>query len=265
MRLLPSANLLRISTYGRGIWEIDVSQCTATTPTIKANTPAARCAGDTVVLEASTGFASYRWSNGDTTRIIRLSNSAQSGSYQVGVEDSKGCRATSTAISVTLSKLPSKPLVTKIAPDSLRSSALGGITRFQWSLDGIDIPGATARTLYVTQSGLYKVRVSDGTCSNTSDEFRFTYSDISDEEGGQSADQLNISPIPVNDLITVSLPLRAGRVLQVVDISGRAVYQTAVADDASQIQITSSQWPTGFYVLQLRCSSGVWTTSFTKQ
>lgn len=265
MRLMPSANLLRISTYGRGIWEIDVSQCTAATPTIKANTPTSRCAGDTVVLEAATGFASYRWSNGDTTRVIRLSNAAQTGSYQVGVEDSKGCRATSTAIAVTLGKLPSKPLITKIAPDTLRSSALGGISRFQWSRDGVDIPGATARTLYATQSGLYRVRVSDGTCSNASDEFQFTYTSVSEDDGANAARQLTIGPNPVSDLLTVGLPPRTGRVLDVVDISGRTVYQSAVADDVMQMQISSTSWPAGFYVLQMRCGSGVWTSSFVKQ
>lgn len=265
MRLLPSSNLIRISTYGRGIWEIDVSQCTASTPSITAKTPTTRCAGDTVVLEASTGFASYRWSNGDTTRVIKLSNSAQTGSYQVGVEDSKGCRATSSAIAVTLSRLPSKPLITKIAPDTLRSSALGGVTRFQWSRDGVDIPGATARTLFATQNGLYRVRVSDGTCSNASDEFQFTYSDVIDEDHLARQGELVVSPMPVADLLIASIPRRMNRVIEVVDLSGRVLYREPVADELSQVQIASSQWPSGFYVLQLRGSGGIWTTSFLKQ
>ncbi len=265
MRYLPSANLLRISTYGRGIWEIDVSQCSATTPAITARTPTVGCAGDTVVLEASAGYSGYRWSNGDTTRVIRLWNSAQSGPYQVGVEDSKGCRATSSATNVTLNKLPSKPLITKIAPDTLRSSAIGGITRFQWSRDGIVIPGATTRLINVTQSGLYRVQVSDGTCAISSDEFQFTYTSASDETQGVSAGGLVITPMPVSDVVTVGLPRRTERSVEVVDISGRVVFQTSVADDLSQIQITSSRWPAGFYVLQMRSGAGVWSASFVKQ
>ncbi|MFM8771708.1 MAG: T9SS type A sorting domain-containing protein [Candidatus Kapaibacterium sp.] len=265
MRLISSSNLLRISTYGRGIWEVDVSQCAATTPKIAALTPTTRCAGDTVVLEADAGFASYRWSNGDTTRRIRLWNTGQTGSYQVGVEDTKGCRATSSAIAVSLNKLPSKPLISKVAPDTLRSSALGGVTKFQWSRNGVAIPGATSRALRTTQSGTYRVTVSDATCSNISDEFAFAYDGTSVSDEGSGRDLLTITPIPVVDELTVNLPQRSQRMIEIVDLSGRILYRGAVADDLFVFQTSTASWSSGMYIVQLRSSSGIWTATFIKQ
>jgi photosystem II stability/assembly factor-like uncharacterized protein len=266
MRLLPSANLLRISTYGRGIWEIDVSQCAASKPSVTAVTPTTRCAGDTIVLEAAAGFASYRWSNGDTTRRIVLTTAAQTGSYQVGVEDSKGCRATSSPVTVTISRLPSKPLISKIARDTLRSSALGGISRFQWLKDGVVIPGATNRALPVTQSGTYRVTVSDGTCSNTSDEFSFVYdpgTSVDDRTEGTAP--LIVSPSPVTDRFTVSLPRRDHGTISIVDISGRTVFSTPITRDLALVEVDASAWTVGTYIVQVRQGAGVWTSTILRQ
>ncbi|MBU3698940.1 MAG: T9SS type A sorting domain-containing protein, partial [Candidatus Kapabacteria bacterium] len=265
LRLIPSSSLLRISTYGRGIWEIDVTQCAAATPTITAATPTTICAGDSVVLEAATGYSSYRWSNGDTTRRVVLNNASQSGAYLVGVEDSKGCRATSTSINVVINRLPSKPLVTKIARDTLRSSAFGGVTKYQWFRDGVEISGATSRNLPVTQSGSYLVKVFDATCSNTSDEFAYTYEpavSVIDDNG--SGWQIAVTPNPVDESFVISLPGTSMATLVVMDITGRTVFETTSQSMSTSMRVNAGTWTPGMYLAQIRAGSGVWTVSFVK-
>ncbi|MFN4908174.1 MAG: VPS10 domain-containing protein [Bacteroidota bacterium] len=266
MRLLPSSNALRISTYGRGIWEIDVAQCAATRPTITAVTKTTICAGDSVVLEANAGYAAYRWSNGDTTRRIVLNNSTQTGVYQVGVEDSKGCRAISSSLTVTINKLPSKPLVTKIARDTLRSSAFGGVSKFQWFKDDVAIAGATSRNLPVTQSGTYRVMVSDASCSNTSDGFNFTYEPATsvDEQESPFAG-FSVVPNPIEDVLTLRLKGIQGAMITIVDINGRLVFTTQQDRLVDELRVDASTWSAGMYIVQVRSSGAVWTSSIAKR
>jgi photosystem II stability/assembly factor-like uncharacterized protein len=266
MRLIPSSNLLRISTYGRGIWEVDVAQCAAVTPSISAVTPTTICTGDSVILEASSGYASYRWSNGDTTRRIVLKSTSQSGTYLVGVEDTKGCRAVSAGVNVVISRLPSKPLITKIARDTLRSSAFGGVSKFQWSLDGSPIAGATGRNLAVSRSGVYRVSVTDSSCSNTSDEFQFTYEPaVSIDDRREDQWQLVISPNPVNESFTIALPGSQEVSLVIMDLSGRTVFTSEPALGATSLNVNASGWSSGLFLAQVRSGNGVWTTSFVKK
>ncbi|MDX1479314.1 MAG: FG-GAP-like repeat-containing protein [Saprospiraceae bacterium] len=51
------------------------------------------CTGDTLVLAAPEGYFAYRWSNGDTTRSIMVSNPGQ---YRVILTDKAGCRSVQT-------------------------------------------------------------------------------------------------------------------------------------------------------------------------
>lgn len=259
MRLIPTSNILRVSTYGRGIWEIDVRQCTATTPTITKVTPTTACVGDSVVLEASAGYASYRWSSGDTTRRVIFRSIAQTGSYTVSVEDNSGCRATSAPTSITLLASPSKPLISQRGKDTLRSSAVGGITKFQWARDGVDIPGATMRD-HVTQiSGVYTVRVENNqNCTNVSNSYTFTYDPTSVEEDVAAGRTIGISPNPSSDVAVITMPVVASRTLDVISITGQLIYSMPVADGANEFRLDLASIARGTYIVRLTAGSSVW-------
>ncbi|CAN5466798.1 hypothetical protein BH10BAC6_BH10BAC6_14970 [soil metagenome] len=57
------------------------------------------CPGDTATLTSSTGFVSYRWNNGDTSRIARTT---QPGTYYVVATDDGGCLHRSSDVFVRL-------------------------------------------------------------------------------------------------------------------------------------------------------------------
>jgi hypothetical protein len=66
------------------------------------------CAGETVLLDAGAGFASYLWNTGFTGQILTVT---QPGTYSVTVTDSFGCQASDSA-TITHHPLP-QPLLIK--------------------------------------------------------------------------------------------------------------------------------------------------------
>ena len=66
-------------------------------PTVSISGTLTYCAGTPTTLDAGAGFASYSWSNGETTQTI----SATAGNYTVTVTDSNGCSNTSAQVTVT--------------------------------------------------------------------------------------------------------------------------------------------------------------------
>lgn len=77
-------------------------------PTITVNGSTTICAGDSVILDAGAGFASYTWSNTETTQTITVTSS---GTFTVTIADAAGCTAVSTnSIVVDVNNLPNVTL-----------------------------------------------------------------------------------------------------------------------------------------------------------
>lgn len=122
---------------------------------ITADGPTVFCAGGSVNLTASAG-SSYLWSDGQTTRTIRVTSSA---SPSVKVIDANGCSATSAVTPVTVNALPvanisaSGPTVFCAGGSVTLTSTAGN--SYLWST------GATTRSITVTGSATPSVRVTD--------------------------------------------------------------------------------------------------------
>lgn len=87
------------------------------TPSITPLRPAVFCEGDSTVLDAGTGFATYLWSNGANSRTI---TAKQSGTYTVTVTNQQNCKAQSAPIQVTAKPYPDKVIT---GPNSLCENA----------------------------------------------------------------------------------------------------------------------------------------------
>jgi hypothetical protein len=265
MRLVPTTNILRVATYGRGVWEIDVKQCTAATPIVKALSATTICSGDSVTLEASTGFASYRWSNGDTNRRIVLKSTSATGSYSVGVEDASGCRAVSTPIVVTINKLPAKPLVSIVGKDSLRSTTFGGVGVFQWYKDGVKVPGATNRVFVTNVAGVFTVEVftAEG-CSMRSDPFTFDPNVTSVRELSTSS-LLAVQPQPAFDAVSITLPQWSAPTIDVYSMTGELMFTERINAETTVAEIKTAGWAAGTYIVRVASAQGTATVPFIKR
>jgi hypothetical protein len=123
------------------------------------------CPGDSALLDAGPGWASYLWSNGSRSKTIFAK---APGPYRVTVTDSIGAYATSEPVSVAWFPAPS-PAITPKGPitlcpgDSVVLDTGPGWTSHAWT------GGATTRSIVVSKSGWFQVKVMDSNgCKGTS-------------------------------------------------------------------------------------------------
>jgi hypothetical protein len=112
------------------------------------------CPGDTIVLRATDGFTSYRWSTGATTPSINVTSG---GPYWVEVSDASGCTGGSDTLTVIAYPQPSINILgdksfCKGAGTTLEAQAAANDV-YAWSWN----TGATTARLSVTTPGLYTV------------------------------------------------------------------------------------------------------------
>jgi hypothetical protein len=157
----------------------DSSGCSARSDTVQvhvtprpavaiAHGPLSFCGGDSVVLDAGSGFLGYRWSTGDTTQKISVKGS---GVYKVKVMNTSGCWADGDSV-VTRSYASPKLVVTALRPltfcegDSTILTAGSGFLRYRWST------GDTTRTLSIRRPGSYALSVVDSNGCSASTELK---------------------------------------------------------------------------------------------
>ncbi|MEI6124827.1 MAG: PKD domain-containing protein [Bacteroidota bacterium] len=142
-----------------GSASVTVGLSSSLSPTIAG--PTTFCAGNTAVLDAGIGYASYIWSTTSTTQTITINSG---GTYSVTVTNSSGCSG-STSITVTQSNslTPTITGQTTICPGSSTTLDAGaGYTGYQWS------SGPLTQTISVSTAGTYTVTVSNASgCTGT--------------------------------------------------------------------------------------------------
>ena len=141
---------------------VAVTVNTAPSPTVTASGPVTFCQGDSVQLNAGSGYSAYSWSNNATTQTIEAS---VTGNYKCTVTQN-GCTGTSNTITVTVSS--PTPTLASSGPTTFCSGgadtldAGSGYSAYLWSNT------ASTEKITVTQSGQYTCTVTQGGCQGTS-------------------------------------------------------------------------------------------------
>jgi hypothetical protein len=153
--------------------DITVNVSTMPVPVINAAGAASFCQGGSVILDATTGPGyTYQWklNNADIASATASAYSATlPGQYTVTITNG-ACVATSASLTVTVTPAPTA-IVTASGQTTfcqggstvLNASRGTGYT-YQWTKDGINIPGATTWQYTAVASGDYAVNIFDGTC-----------------------------------------------------------------------------------------------------
>lgn len=97
------------------------------TPSIASSGALNFCIGDSVKLDAPPGYQHYEWSNGETTQSIAV---RESGSFNVTVTDSFGCKGTSNVIDVSVHMIHNQLRIRLDADDVLSFDSTGVIQRY---------------------------------------------------------------------------------------------------------------------------------------
>ena len=117
------------------------------------------CAGQTGTLDAGSEGVSYLWSDGSTSQTLTTD---VAGTYTVTVTSAEGCKSHASA-SITVAD----QLVVDLGPDTtICASKLPYILDATSNYDSFDwSDGTSSQTMSVTASGVYLVKVTQGTCS----------------------------------------------------------------------------------------------------
>lgn len=179
------------------------------------------CDGDSILVDAGSGFTTYLWSDGSSSQNLNITSA---GIYTVTVTDANNCQSSSQVQIGYYAPLPI-PTITQNGNTLISSSPSGN----QWySIPGGLIPGATGNTYEPGQNGTFYLIVTDtvtGCVSEPSFDYIFLFDGIS-ETGGLS---FGLSPNPVATELNITLgDIPAGEVsIQVADLSGKVVISVA--------------------------------------
>lgn len=250
----------------------DDNGCTSTTNAISvtvnakptpriSTTKGSLCENDTVVLDAG-AFPEYKWSTGDTTRRIVVS---QPGDYTVTVVGTNGCVATSSVYSVKKGEIPQKPTIIRLI-DTLQSTVIGSI--YEWFENDVKIPGAIQRRYIPKSSSIgnrFKVKISNTSlCSNISDDF--LYSPLSIDEEASSV--LKIYPNPAQQILHFEFPSSTfSASISIIDLQGKILLTSRIDCGKGIVndKIRIADLPSGRYTLRIEQDNHTYAVTFVKQ
>jgi hypothetical protein len=118
---------------------------------------------------------------------------------------------------------------------------------YQWFKDGVLLSGATADTLYVTQTGNYTVNVTDGVCNLTSPIADVLVINCSGLAENTNAAFYQLYPNPSRDYISIrTIDDNKIRRIQLTDITGRIITIKQIQDQ-QPIILPVNDLPAGMY------------------
>lgn len=220
------------------------------------------CSNDSIILSAGKGWPAYRWNTGDTTYRITVH---RAGLYYAELTGNFGCIGSTDTIEVTTIPAPPKPMITRDL-DALMSTEAH---RYQWQLDGRDIPGATERTYRLTAPGSYRVQAfAENGCSEYSDPYDVRVLGVS-EPAAAGAFSLHTWPDPVRSELHIALtgpPQESIRVL-LTDVLGRTelLFDGQLALERRNLTREISDYAPGPLILLLLTRDGVQARKILKE
>ena len=228
------------------------------------------CTGTNTTLTATaqntTGTLQYQWKqdgknvgDGKSTWAV-----LQAGSYTAEITDANGCKATSSATTVTekgsdiVSIVKPDGPITVYAPNTAALSATLGYEKdarfkYQWRKDGKDIAGATHYVHYAATSGNYAATISDADCAVTSAEVKVSVL-VPTAVSLNATDELLIYPNPTDGLVIVSAHLQkmSNLAVRLIDLQGRIVETFELSKHInSEHGIDLRGYSSGTYILEV--------------
>ena len=164
-------NKLIAATYGRGVWETEVSDCNPSLIGLTVRGDSVMCSGDSLLIEAESGFENYIWSDGTEGQAITVYEDGLYSVEAIKPGDSEDCKSRSRGVQVETLYVPDITISTKdynpiCEGESITLSAKLGFESYMWST------GETDRKITVSEAGSYSVTgtASNG-CENVSETF----------------------------------------------------------------------------------------------
>ncbi|MFM6946129.1 MAG: T9SS type A sorting domain-containing protein [Flavobacteriales bacterium] len=233
---------------------ISVNVSNAPAPTISASSTQA-CSGD-VVTVTSSAADSYLWSTGDTTQTIQVSATA---AVYVTVTNANACDGVgqSATTNITFTATPSAAGSFTSAGNVVTfANTSTGATSYSWDFGDFTNSSATAPAHAYAANGAYTAVLTaiNGNCTDT------VAFEISIEVGVDEYNSMSfeVYPNPANEQVLVAFENNSTVILNVLDATGRLVYnQTINATGAQVIPVSVSELASGSYTVQILADNQV--------
>ncbi|PLX27125.1 MAG: hypothetical protein C0600_10450, partial [Ignavibacteria bacterium] len=209
------------------------------------------CPGDSLILDAGPGYAIYFWNTRETTQSIVVRDA---GEYWVNVTGGNGCPGVSDTVTVSLSPIAEKPIITRDL-DLLSSTPA---RTWQWYRNGQPLSGETNRDLQLSQTGTYVVFITDENgCKAMSDPFDVSVLDIESVEAAVRRFDLYPNPVDGKMSVDIDLDRPQGVVIMVTDMLGR-IHALQRFTDVTRLrrQLDLTGYAPGPYIVRLSLARG---------
>ncbi len=206
------------------------------------------CQGNNVVLDASAGYDSYLWSNGDTTQTISVSTA---GIYSVSVT-ANGCNGSSTLPVSIFINLPQSLLPISIIADTMYSPYS---QQNYWFTDGNTNPIDSGEYYICRQdTNYYVVGIDVNGCVATSDIVNCTPTDII----WIASSQIKVYPNPSNGKFNITIDKNIKKCsINIYNILNQNIYQAELENISTPYtKELDLKMPSGTYILRLLLDDG---------
>jgi hypothetical protein len=256
---------------------VDVNGCTGSSdpvgvktpplvkPVVISNGPTTFCTGSAVTLTAEDGFTTYLWSNGSTSREIKIT---ESGEYFVTVLDkATQCPVSSAIVKVDVNDPPVKPIVSRVG-DVLTAASSSNVEAWAWNYNGTRIQNAMSSSYTVTSPGTYSAVAIRKNCESTSEDFEIVFTGVHEDVVAGAAN-FTVFPNPTNGRVSISTGLALNGDVRINITNAVGVSVMSVSEVASGAGFTSSfdmtSLPAGLYNVVITNGSERWVVSLIRQ
>ncbi len=248
------------------VWsQAGASPCDSLHPHILSSACGSVCAGTSVILDAGSGYADYRWSNGMFGQRLILSGVEASGRYWCDLSTATGCHARTETTVVNISAAPAKPYIVQKDSVLLATSA----PHISWYRNHVQMDVQDQESIVIHDSAEYSIVVSDEHgCSNSSEPLKAQAYSVDHPTRGNDA-RLKVYPNPTAGKLSVQLLSDYSGDIQfaVYDLSGKELYhelwQHPGVLDVYVVDL--SRFADGSYILEARDGVDVVTTQVVVQ
>ncbi len=222
------------------------------------------CLGESVTFTVSgTSYPSYEFKNGATSLQNTASTTYMSSFSTTTTITVEGMHNACPVFSNTsiINVVVVDTSATKTNDTTAMATAAGA--NYQW-IDcgtGLAITGATSQTYIASNSGNYKVVVTQNGCSDTSSCYHLIvpYAGINENKIAS----LKVYPSPANTILTVETDNTQITTLTIMDASGKVI--SSQSPNTRLVTLDVSNLPSGIYLLNVVSEQGTEVKRFIKQ
>jgi PKD repeat protein len=236
-------------------------------PFVDAGSSQEICSGESLVLDAGPGFASYSWSTGATTPSITVSSA---GTYIINVTNNLGC---SGADVINIAELADPVAMFTFTPNSTGivnfTSTSTNATTYSWDFNEDGITDAATATPFYTylSAGTYNVQLIVSNDCN-SDTIVLPVTSINALSEQYNNNELKVFPNPCNEYVYIQSNIFGrgqGYQCEIADVIGNIVFTGYLNQISTPEKVLLNNLANGIYTIKIKYNEKTLVQRINKQ